>query len=150
MLQLREYQQRSLDTLLEYFRQASEQGARVPFVLMTGRPYLQVPHIEGLEGLPYICLRVPTGGGKTLMACHALNIAAKEFLQMDRTICLWLTPSNAIVKQTLDALKDRRHPYRQALDAFFASNVRVMDLTEALYTTKGDLEGATCIVITTL
>lgn len=150
MLQLRDYQQRSLETLAAYLRQASEQGARVPFVLTTERPYREVPHIQGLDGLPYVCLRVPTGGGKTLMACHAVGAAAKEYLQVDRTLCLWLAPSNAIVRQTLAALKDRKHPYRQALDASFAGDVRVMDLTEALYVTKGDLDGATCVVVTTL
>ena len=153
MLELREYQQRSLEALTGYLRHASAQGARVPFVLMTGRPYRDVPHMTGLDGLPYVCLRVPTGGGKTLMACHALGIATKEYLQADRSVCLWLAPSNAIVKQTLDALKDRRHPYRQAVDAAFAGasgGVRVMDLKESLYVTKGDLDGATCIVVTTL
>jgi len=147
MLQLREYQERSLDALSQYLRQVSELGADVPFVQKTKRPYRDVP---GMTGLPYVCLRVPTGGGKTLMACHALSIAAREYLQVDRTVCLWLAPSNAIVTQTLSALKDRAHPYRQAVDAAFAGDVRVMDLIEALYITKGDLDGATCIVVTTL
>ena len=33
MLQLKDYQQRSLDTLSAYLRQTAQQGARTPFVL---------------------------------------------------------------------------------------------------------------------
>jgi len=147
MLQLREYQQRSLDVLAAYLRHVADQGANDPFVTITGRRYREVP---SMRGLPYVCLRVPTGGGKTLMACHALGITAKEFLQVDKAVCFWLAPSNTIVRQTLDALKERKHPYRQVIDLTFAGDVRVMDLSEALYVTKGDLDGATCVVVTTL
>ncbi|MEW6267447.1 MAG: DEAD/DEAH box helicase family protein [Thermodesulfobacteriota bacterium] len=147
MLLLREYQERSLESLAAYLRQTTEWGARKSFVFQTERPYWDV---SGMAGLPYVCLRVPTGGGKTLMACHAINIAAKEYIHLERPVCLWLAPSNAIVNQTLDALKDRKHPYRKVLDAEFSGNVRVMDLTEALYVTKGDLDGAACIIVATL
>ena len=150
MLQLRDYQQRSLDELTSYLRKASEKGARSAFIDITGRPYHALLHIEGLDGLPYVCLRVPTGGGKTLMASHALGIAAREYQQADRSVCLWLAPSNTIVNQTMDALKDRKHPYREVLDAAFRGNVRVMDLAEALFITKGDMDGATCIIVATV
>jgi hypothetical protein len=39
------------------------------------------------------------------MACHALGHAAKEYLQQERTLCLWLVPSNAIREQTIKALQ---------------------------------------------
>ncbi len=146
-MQLREYQERSLEALGEYLRRTSDWGAKKAFVFQTERPYRYVP---GMAGLPYVCLRIPTGGGKTLMACHAISIAAREFMHMELPLCLWLAPSNAIVRQTLDALKDRRHPYRQALDAAFSGNVRVMDLTEATLLPKNDLKGAACIVVATL
>lgn len=147
MLQLKGYQERSLDALEQYFRVCIEHGAKKAFVLETGRPYLPVPN---LPELPYVCLRVPTGGGKTFMACHALGLAAKDYLQADRTVCLWLVPSNAIREQTLAALRNRQHAYRQALDASFSSQVRVMDLAEALYVQRGTLDGDTAIIVATL
>jgi type III restriction enzyme len=150
MLQLRDYQQRSLDRLTFYLRKVSKQGARSAFVDITGRDYHTISHVEGLKSLPYVCLRVPTGGGKTLMAAHSLSIMAREYLHADRTLCLWLAPSNTIVRQTMDALKDRRHPYREVLDAAFTGNVHIMDLSEALFLTKGALDGATCIIVTTI
>ena len=147
MLQLRAYQERSLEALRAYFRQALQHGAQKAFVLETGRPYRSVAQ---LPGLPYVCLRVPTGGGKTLMACHAVGIAASSLLQSDRTLCLWLVPSNAILEQTLAALRHRQHPYRQALDAAFSGQLEIYSLAEALSIQRGSLDGATCIIVSTL
>jgi type III restriction enzyme len=85
VLQLRDYQQRSLDALEAYLNLTARHGAQKAFVLQTNRPYTAVMQ---LPELPYICLRVPTGGGKTFMACQAVGIAARAFLQADRTTCL--------------------------------------------------------------
>src|SRR6266571_5520521 len=137
MLQLRDYQQRGLDALEAYLGLVTQHGAKTAFVIQTERPYRSV---QQLPALPYICLRIPTGGGKTLMACHALGIAARTYLHADRAVCLWLVPSNTIRDQTLAALRNRQHPYRQAIDARFAGHVRVMDLTEALYIQRSSLE----------
>ena len=147
MFELRDYQQRSLDALDAYLRLAAEMGAKKAFVHQTERPYRSVSQ---LTDLPYVCLRIPTGGGKTLMACHALGIATREFLRAERAACLWLVPSNAIKDQTLAALRDRQHPYRQAVDAQFSGLVSVMDLTEALYVQRGVLDGETVIIVSTL
>lgn len=147
MLELRDYQRRSLDALESYLRLAAQHGAKMAFLHHTERPYRAVPQ---LPELPYICLRVPTGGGKTLMACHALGIVAKEYLQAERAVCLWLVPSNTIRDQTLAALRNRQHPYRQAVDAHFGGLVTIMDLAEALYVSRGTLTGETCIIVATL
>jgi type III restriction enzyme len=147
MLQLKDYQQRSLDTLSTYFKETCKQGAKRAFIYMTERPYRSVPC---LGDMPYICLRVPTGGGKTLMASYALSIATRDYRQAERAVCLWLVPSNTIRDQTLSALKDRQHPYRQALDAHFAGNVRIMDLQEALYVQPGTIAGETVVIVSTL
>ena len=147
MLELRNYQRECLDELRAYLGRVSKLGADTAFYERTKRPYRPVAQ---LPGLPYVCLRVPTGGGKTLMACHALGAVATEYQQAERIVCLWLVPSNAIREQTLKALKDRAHPYRQAVDAQFMGNVRVMALADALAVTKSDLEHDTCIIVSTL
>ena len=147
MLQLRDYQERSLDALETYLVLAAQHGASNAFYMQTNRPYVAV---KQLPGLPYICLRVPTGGGKTFMACHAVGIAAKAYFQLDRATCLWLVPSNTIREQTLAALRNREHPYRQALDARFSGQVRVMDIKEALYIQRNTLQGETVIIVSTL
>ena len=147
MLELKEYQKQSLAALESYLCLAAKEGDKMAFLHHTERPYRSVPQ---LPGLPYICLRIPTGGGKTLLACHSLGVVAKEFLQAETIVCLWLVPSNTIREQTLAALRDRGHPYRQAVDAHFGGAVTVMDLDEALYVTRGTLGGETVIVVCTL
>jgi type III restriction enzyme len=147
MLQLREYQQRSLDALSAYFRETCKYGAKMAFIAQTERPYRSVP---SLAEMPYVCLRVPTGGGKTLMASYALGTATRDYLQAEHAVCLWLVPSNVIRDQTLAALRDRQHPYRQAVDAHFAGNVRVMDLQEALCIQRPVADSHTIIVVSTL
>jgi len=57
MLQLRDYQQQSLDALTSCLRRVIHHGAKAAFVLETDRPYLDAPH---MEAMPYVCLRVPT------------------------------------------------------------------------------------------
>ena len=150
-MELRDYQRRVLKELEDYFKLArthgnDAHGARTAFVILTGRPYLDVP---GIENLPYVCLRVPTGGGKTLIGAHAVYTVAEKFLQTTTPTVLWLAPSNAIVSQTLKALRNREHPYRRTLDEKFAGNVKVMELSEALSVTRADLTGAACIIVTT-
>ncbi|RIK78880.1 MAG: restriction endonuclease subunit R [Planctomycetota bacterium] len=147
MLELREYQQRSLAALEGYLQVCTTHGAKAAFVIQTERPYRAVPQ---LPALPYVCLRVPTGGGKTLLACHALGKAATNYLQAERAVCLWLAPSNAIRLQTLTALQDRNHPYRQAVAQQFSGQVTVLDLAEALYVRRSTLAGETTIIVSTL
>lgn len=151
MPELRHYQRRVLNDLEDYFKLArthgnDAHGARTAFVIMTGRPYLDVP---GIENLPYVCLRVPTGGGKTLIGAHAVHVVSEKYLQTPTPTVLWLAPSNAIVSQTLTALRNRQHWYRRVLDEKFAGNVKVMELSEALSVTRADLTGAACILVTT-
>lgn len=150
MLELRGYQRDSLDTLAKYLRLVVQSGnPSTAFYEITERAYRRVKGPR-LEGMPYICLRVPTGGGKTFMACHALAIVARECLHADHAVCLWLVPSNAIREQTIRALRDPRHPYRQALEADFPARIAVLDLADALYVPRGVLDGNTTIIVTTL
>jgi type III restriction enzyme len=148
MLELKRYQQRSLDELRRFLREtAVGQDAKRAFVYQTDRPYHEVP---ALPGLPYVCIRIPTGGGKTLVAAHAVGIALEELLRAEHGLVLWLVPTNTIREQTLEALRNRHHPYRQALDASFGGRVTVMDLAEALSVQRGVLDSDTCIIVSTL
>ncbi|MDY6913474.1 MAG: DEAD/DEAH box helicase family protein [Planctomycetota bacterium] len=148
MFQLKEYQQRCLDELAEFFRQTNKLGAaKLAFYEHTNRPYQDV---ADLPGLPYVCLRVPTGGGKTVMASHAVGVATRELLLADKCVVLWLAPTTQIVSQTIDALRDKRHPYRQALDKDFGGCVTVMDMPSALSVKPGTLSADTVVIVSTI
>lgn len=147
MLEPKTYQRAALDKLAEYLHVASIEGAKRAFIEITERPYRSVSQ---LPQLPYICLRIPTGGGKTLMACHAISITLQGLLRQERGVVLWLVPTNAIKEQTLAALRDHKHPYRQALNATLSNRVAVMDLTQALNVQRSTLDGKTAIIVSTL
>jgi type III restriction enzyme len=147
--QLKVYQERCLEVLHEYFGRSTEVGAKRAF---NERDDLLAKYHEvaQLPDLPYICVRVPTGGGKTVLAAHAVGVATRTYLMTDRCVVLWLAPTNAIVEQTLKALRDRTHPYRQALDRDSGGHVEVLSLSEALYLTRAVLDGATTVIVSTL
>lgn len=150
-MQLKDFQIRSLDALRAYFRACVEKkNANTAFYETTLNRYgLGVPYIPApeLPDLPYVCLRLPTGGGKTFVAAHAVSAAAQELLHTDEPLALWLVPSNAILQQTLKALRERKHPYRQALEAA-GKHVTVMDIAEALAVQPSQLQGVAVIVST--
>lgn len=149
MLELKQYQENALDRLKQYFRLAAAAGsnAKRAFIELTEEPYHPVPE---LAEMPCVCIRVPTGGGKTLMACHAVGIAAKALIQTGNPVVLWLVPSEQIRSQTLAALRDRSHAYRQALEVSVGGPVTVMDLQDAVQTPRAALDAATCAIVATL
>ena len=147
MLTLRHYQARSLETLDRYFRLCRTSGPKKAFIEITERPY-QTPSI--LADVPYVCLRLPTGGGKTLLAAHAAGLALHRLLESTHGVVLWLVPSNTIRDQTLDALRNREHAYHQALLEKITTPVRVVDLQEALYLPRGVYMGETVVLVSTL
>lgn len=148
-LALKHYQDAALKRLGSYLEQTRLlKDARTAFVLETNQPWFDAPD---LEGLPYVCLRVPTGGGKTLMACGAVGIATKSLLGNDRSVVLWLVPSNQIKEQTLKALRQPGHPYREALeDGLAGGSVAVLELQEALSVSRSTLDGETVVIVSTL
>lgn len=146
-LPLKEYQERTLETLTAYYQNCLQlQNADTAFYDLTQRPYASV---DGLPGMPYVCLRLPTGGGKTFVACHAVSITASELLKTESPIVLWLVPSNAIRDQTLNALKNRAHPYRDALESA-RRNVEILTIGEALYLSPHILNTKTTIIVSTM
>jgi type III restriction enzyme len=147
--QLKQYQQDCLRALSQYLRRAAEVGAKAAFNELDHIrvKYREVPQ---LPELPYVCLRVPTGGGKTVLAANAVGVATREFLQADRCVALWLAPTNAIVNQTRRVLQDRMHPCRRALDTAFGGQVEIFSLRDALSITYGTLTGATPVIVSTL
>ena len=150
-MQLKNFQTRTLDALRDYFRTCVEKrNANTAFYETTLRRYgLGVPYNPApeLPDLPYVCLRLPTGGGKTLVAAHSIALAKTEYLHTDEPLVLWLTPSNTIREQTLKALRSRKHPYRKAVETAGA-NVTVLDISEALSVQPSQLNGVTVIVST--
>lgn len=85
-----------------------------------------------IAGAPDVCLKVPTGGGKTFMACCALKTIFDALPQKSIKAVAWLVPSDAILEQTLKALRNPSHPYRMRLNSDFRGRVEVYSKEELL------------------
>ncbi len=98
--------------------------------------------------IPHVCFKVPTGGGKTLLAASVLErLNHLQRLEDDRDtdFTLWIVPTKSIYEQTKIALKDREHPYRQTLER--ASGGRVKLLEKDNLFTSADVEHYMCIML---
>jgi type III restriction enzyme len=79
------------------------------------------------EELPDFYLKIPTGGGKTLLACHTIDLINRTYLKKQTGIVLWIVPTTQIYRQTLANLKNREHPYRQVLDISSAGRTVILE-----------------------
>jgi type III restriction enzyme len=82
------------------------------------------------EPLPEFYLKVPTGGGKTLLACHSIDLINKTYLKRQTGLVLWIVPTTQIYRQTILTLKNREHPYRQALDISSGGRTLIKEKTD--------------------
>ena len=85
-----------------------------------------------IPGVPNLCFKVPTGGGKTFIACNAVRPIFDALPATKTKAAVWLVPSDAILTQTAKALKDTSHPYRQKIDVDFGGRVEVYTKQELL------------------
>ena len=85
-----------------------------------------------IPGVPNLCFKVPTGGGKTFIACNAVHPIFDALPATKTKAVVWLVPSDAILTQTAKALKDTSHPYRQKIDVDFGGRVEVYTKQELL------------------
>ncbi|MFD0461598.1 DEAD/DEAH box helicase [Microvirga aerilata] len=104
------------------------------------------PRLDGVgHPVPNAVLKVPTGGGKTLLAVQALSRIFGQYLNRNTGFVLWIVPNEAIYSQTLQRLSDRQHPYRQMLDSAAAGRVRILEKTDPL--DARDVEGQLCVML---
>lgn len=85
------------------------------------------PYKNNIPRVPNICVKVPTAGGKTFIACNALKTIFDGFDYDRPKAVVWLVPSITILDQTIKNLKDPSHPYRQKINSHFGNKVEVFD-----------------------
>ncbi len=97
-----------------------------------GRTYL--PKHDGLaRPLPMFCLKIPTGGGKTLLAVKTIDLVQNIYLERQTGLIVWIVPTLQIYRQTITRLKDRDDPYRQHLDMVSAGKTLILEKSEGIY-----------------
>ena len=147
------YQQRVLESVEQFFDTCRRFGKpNLAFMDTTERLWgkgLPYSPIEGFAtDMPYFCLRVPTGGGKTWLAAKAVQLVNRRLLQNECSVVLWLVPSKTIREQTLRQLRDLRSPLRAALAE--AGSVTVIDLAEARSLTRATVDTSTVVIVATV
>ena len=158
-MQLKQYQTDTLAILRRFFEEARIGGPKGAYEAITKEPEQAgrlgryggaYKALTGLPDAPYVCLRLPTGGGKTVLGAHAVAIARDAWVEKDWPMVLWLTPTKTIRRQTAEALKDPGHPYRQALDEAFGGRVRVFDIADFAHIRPHDIRDHCCVVVGTI
>lgn len=107
------------------------------------------PYLSRKDGLGYsipnICLKVPTGGGKTLLAASALERIQMDCFKRQTGFVLWVVPSDAIYRQTWKHLANREHPYRQILERASGGRVKMLEKEDAF--TLADTQNYLCVMV---
>lgn len=137
-MELKKYQQevitdieRFLDTVQEIkvvhsaFHQYWAKHPKTPLLPFVGRAI--EPYKDNIKRVPHVCVKVPTAGGKTFIACNALKTIFDAFNDTKPKAVMWLVPSITILDQTIKNLKDNSHPYRQKINAHFGNKVEIFD-----------------------
>ena len=94
-----------------------------------GLPYY---HYNLQGGVPDVCFKVPTGGGKTFIAASAIKTIYDAMPTVTAKAVVWLVPSDAILTQTYAALSNPHHPYRQKINVDFGGAVEVYSKEQLL------------------
>ncbi|MDE3236948.1 MAG: DEAD/DEAH box helicase family protein [Bacteroidota bacterium] len=137
-MELKPYQQQVINDLSLFLEQVQEtkdtkdafqnfwaKHPRTPLQPFSGTAI--EPYKNNVPKVPNICVKVPTAGGKTFIACNALKTIFDAFDYDRPKAVVWLVPSITILDQTIKNLKDPYHPYRQKINSHFGNKVEVFD-----------------------
>lgn len=155
-MQLKNYQRSTLAVIKDFFEKVQGMEPAEAYLAATESEEVQLRlgkfrnyHNASTENnVPQAAIKVPTGGGKTILAVESIKLIA-EAQGVAYPFVLWFTPSDTICRQTAEALKKTTHPYRKTLDAVFGGNVRVYGIDEKFTITPSDIANNVCIVVTT-
>lgn len=156
MFKLKDYQGDALKALDGFFRKLRMSGLPeawqecVPLQEKQGQTWQPAYNTEALGDTPAVCVRIPTGGGKTFLAAHAVPRVGKTLQDTDAPVALWLVPSDAIRSQTLSALSTPRNPCREALTSYLGERVRVCALDDLATVGPQEVGQSAIIVIATI
>ncbi|MDI6809086.1 MAG: DEAD/DEAH box helicase family protein [Candidatus Eisenbacteria bacterium] len=143
-MELKEYQQKALSQVKRYlealgrWRTKNEQVVKVAgaeasldvplkaWEEVVGAGYRSRKNGLG-EYVANFCLKIPTGGGKTLLAVKAIDLINSIYRKKQTGLVLWVVPTTQIYRQTIQHLRNREHPYRQHLDIASGDRTLVLE-----------------------
>lgn len=141
-MELKPYQQKVIDNIEEYFEYLQNYkhihtaynnywedkiGTYNPLNGTGMKPYQ-----DNVPDAVHLCVKVPTAGGKTFIACNALKTIFSSLPSSKSKMVVWLVPWSNLLQQTVNNLSNPAHPYRQKLNALFNSRVGVYEKKDLL------------------
>jgi len=90
------------------------------------------PYKNTIPNAAHVCMKVPTAGGKTFIACNALHTIFSAYSSDLSKFVVWLVPWSNLLDQTVKNLSNPDHPYRQKLDSLFNHRVEVYEKKDLL------------------
>lgn len=139
-MELKKYQKRVLDCVRDYARLVDSTNGNG---LEAYEEYLNRHDLHIGEGqvrsysadlgtVPKVCVKVPTGGGKTFIAANALKVLDDNLPPVQARAVVWLVPRKEILRQTIRKLRDPADDLRIAIDRDFSHRVEVLDKEQGL------------------
>ncbi len=90
------------------------------------------PYKNTIPNAAHVCIKVPTAGGKTFIACNALHTIFTAYSDRIPRAVIWLVPWSNLLDQTVNNLHNPDHPYRQKLNSLFNNRVEVYEKKDLL------------------
>jgi type III restriction enzyme len=141
-MELKSYQKKVLEDLSEYFEflQTHKNPAKAFNNFWQQKTLLTNPvpgegmrnYQDNINGVVHLCIKVPTAGGKTFIACNALKTIFNALPPERPKAVVWLVPWSNLLDQTVKNLSDPDHPYCQKLNALFNSRIAVYEKKDLL------------------
>ncbi|QXP74658.1 DEAD/DEAH box helicase family protein [Tenacibaculum sp. AHE15PA] len=141
-MELKSYQQKVIENLEEYLQYVQEHknvstafnqywedkiGRYNPLDNTGMQPYK-----NNIPNSAHVCIKVPTAGGKTFIAVNALRSIFSAYDTSKTKAVIWLVPWSNLLQQTVNALSNPEHPYRQKLNALFNHKVEIYQKEDLL------------------
>lgn len=140
-LELKDYQSEVLSDLKDFVKEVVNTGNIAQSYrkywldrgIVLGRNEISLKaYNDTVPGVPRVTSKVPTAGGKTFIACNAIHTIFSNLPERTAKVVAWFVPSDTILEQTLEKLRDPNNPYRQRLDILFNGRVVIVDKESAL------------------
>ena len=145
-MKLKRYQENAIEKLEDFMLLLKKPNitADLAFYKLIGETYN-----KRYGDVPFVCVKIPTGGGKTLVGCKAVERIMDMALQhkMDTGIVMWFVPSDAIKTQTLKKFKDSKDWHYESLNESFNTKFKIFSNEEALTITPEDVRNNLCIIV---